>query len=62
MKRIKTAQNTLFKSLIELINSWRMGQCGGRLGGWGERIIANAGNEKRDITINITDMKNEGIV
>lgn len=50
------------KSLIELINSCRMGWWGGKLGGWGERIIANVRNEKRDVTIDITDMKNEGIV
>lgn len=50
------------KSLIELINSWRMGWWGGRLGGYGERIIAKVGNEKRDITVDITDMKNEGII
>lgn len=39
-----------------------MGRWRGRLGGWGERIIANVRNEKRDITVDITDMKNEGIV
>lgn len=39
-----------------------MGWWGGRLGGYGERIIANVGNEKRDITVDITDMKNEGII
>lgn len=39
-----------------------MGWWGGKLRGWGERIIANVRNEKRDITVDITDMKNEGIV
>lgn len=39
-----------------------MGWWGGRLGGYRERIIAKVGNEKRDITVDITDMKNEGII
>lgn len=32
------------------------------MGGWGERIINSVGNEKRDITIDITDRKNEWTV